>query len=425
MTITERMVVRLANRRCISSKITESLQFYNLSKASQALYLHLIANADDDGIAEGKLVLRLGGFKGRDLQGLIESGFVTVIEPSNNIVYVENFQSFNTLKDDRSTPSIYRQHLIDRFPALENVLFKPKRNAFGKQNDSVSQSKLSQGKSNQVNPSQVSSKLKEEPSGDGMDDSDNEQTQTDNCHDLFPFDFSDATIPPSNRMIEAFFRERVYYGIDDSPSLQAPKQANSFIKLNEKNGWHFVQKNGLLATLEQFIRHDATMSRKYDEWQPSEDFLNERKAVELISSPEFEELSEKYYVLANTEYGCSSQEQIAEWLLDNYDGLSPRGRYRLDDDFRKAEEESDDGTDEDNQYQYDEPDTESELFMRFKSAAKDVWTYVQHHDESMTDEKVLEWWHKARNKYNSIETVILNFEQNVKRARGEEFLPFE
>ena len=120
----------MANRRCISTRIIKSGAFQNLPKAAQALYLALIADTDDDGIAEAGLVMRAGRFRKRDLQNLVEDGFITIIEQRNNIVWVDNWQTFNAVDTRYYQRSIYYKTAIDILPDNKKAVFKGKNGNF-------------------------------------------------------------------------------------------------------------------------------------------------------------------------------------------------------------------------------------------------------------------------------------------------------
>lgn len=127
----------MANRRCFSVKKTQSYTFLAQSAGAQALYLAILGICDDDGIFQINFAKRIAGRRKQDIDALIENGYIAIIDDQSNIGYVVDWHSFNDLKADRSTPSVYRQALIDAFPNIENRLFTPKKNAFGIQNDSL------------------------------------------------------------------------------------------------------------------------------------------------------------------------------------------------------------------------------------------------------------------------------------------------
>lgn len=144
----------MAKRRMISCTIVGSNKFIMLPKAAQALYMHFVANADDDGIVEADSVMRLVRARRRDLEALASAGYVTVIEQASNIVYIPGWQSFNYIPKGRGTPSEYRETLIRHFPAIENALIKPRKADNLQQNDGITEAKQNpiQSKGSQSEP---------------------------------------------------------------------------------------------------------------------------------------------------------------------------------------------------------------------------------------------------------------------------------
>ena len=129
----------MAKRRMISCGLVSKERFIMLPKAAQALYFHLIANADDDGIAEGNTVVRLIRARRRDLEALTSAGYVYVLEPASNIVWITGWQSFNYIPKGRGTPSEYRETLLEHFPDIKDAIIKPKNADNWRQNDGLTE----------------------------------------------------------------------------------------------------------------------------------------------------------------------------------------------------------------------------------------------------------------------------------------------
>ena len=67
----------MACRRMINSKITDDDRFLVLAPDTQALYMHLVLHADDDGFVSNPLgIVRLTGCQPESLEELKQSGFV-------------------------------------------------------------------------------------------------------------------------------------------------------------------------------------------------------------------------------------------------------------------------------------------------------------------------------------------------------------
>lgn len=113
----------MARRRMITNLITNTTDFISLPKAAQALYLHLVANTDDDGVVESAVIMRTTKSKAKSLQELVDNGFVIPI--AEDVVWVKDWHTFNSVKNGRGHPSRHREALIAHVPGIENALFKP------------------------------------------------------------------------------------------------------------------------------------------------------------------------------------------------------------------------------------------------------------------------------------------------------------
>lgn len=96
----------MAERRMISRSIIRQEGFLDLRLAAQALYMHLMAEADDDGfVASAKRTVRMLGAKNTDLTELVDAGYVTLF-PSG-VAHVIHWQMHNNIRKDRYKPTIY------------------------------------------------------------------------------------------------------------------------------------------------------------------------------------------------------------------------------------------------------------------------------------------------------------------------------
>lgn len=116
----------MASKRCIDCASVNSLRFTNMGTAARAFYLSLIANADADGCVEAGFILRATRTRKTALQELIDNGFVAMLIPDNNIVWIVNWQSFNTNDKRYGQPSHYRQTLLEHFPNIKCTPFTSK-----------------------------------------------------------------------------------------------------------------------------------------------------------------------------------------------------------------------------------------------------------------------------------------------------------
>lgn len=97
----------------ISTAVVRSTKFQKMSAGAQALYLQFVADADDMGVAEGERILACcPKVRKPALNELLESGFVTVLNESEAIVYINDFHTVNSFAKHGATPSIYMDELL-------------------------------------------------------------------------------------------------------------------------------------------------------------------------------------------------------------------------------------------------------------------------------------------------------------------------
>lgn len=102
----------MANRRMLSKTVVQTQRFLRLPLEAQALYCHLVVNADDDGIVEAFPVMRMINANEDSLNLLTLKHYLFLL--NNEMVYfIKDFFEQNTIKADRYTPSSHRQLLID------------------------------------------------------------------------------------------------------------------------------------------------------------------------------------------------------------------------------------------------------------------------------------------------------------------------
>ena len=233
----------MANRRCLSKAICESLKFVTMGKAAQALYMHIVLNADDDGICEAGIVMRVCGIRKTALQELVSNGFVTLIEPNLNIVWTNDWQSFNTVDTRYGQPSNYRRTMLEHFPTHKFVDFKGKN-----------------GTSPTSDTRRREEKLREEKlsrsEGNGCAE------QTHNFELLYSSHITDDNIPPDRKDIGAFFADLICdkYGIFNE------KHTRAFFEINSSNGWSYCKERGLKKTLQDFIYKDPKLANALLQW---------------------------------------------------------------------------------------------------------------------------------------------------------------
>lgn len=103
----------MAQRRMISKEVIQSQRFLTLPLEAQALYFHLIAASDDDGVVDAFPIVRMVGAREDNLGLLVVKKFVL---PLNNemIYFITDFSKQNKIRQDRVQPSIYRDLLLEK-----------------------------------------------------------------------------------------------------------------------------------------------------------------------------------------------------------------------------------------------------------------------------------------------------------------------
>lgn len=114
----------MASRRMLSNKIIDSARFIKMPISSQALYFHLIAKGDDDGVVEAFNVMRMIGATEDDLKVLVSKGFVVVLN-EDLVSYITDWKEHNLIRADRKIDSIYKDLLLQIVEDVELLEKKP------------------------------------------------------------------------------------------------------------------------------------------------------------------------------------------------------------------------------------------------------------------------------------------------------------
>ncbi len=96
----------MAGRRMFARTVVTTGRFTRLSAGAQALYYALGMEADDDGFAEGIMVLRMFGREEADLRDLEKMGYVKVYG-EDLITYIVDWDTNNQIRKDRYRESRY------------------------------------------------------------------------------------------------------------------------------------------------------------------------------------------------------------------------------------------------------------------------------------------------------------------------------
>lgn len=97
----------------VSKTIMQTQKFLRLPLETQALYVHLVINSDDDGIVEAFPVVRMIGASEDSLGLLVIKQF---IKPLNQdmVYFITDFNEQNKIRPDRHKPSIHRDLAIQQ-----------------------------------------------------------------------------------------------------------------------------------------------------------------------------------------------------------------------------------------------------------------------------------------------------------------------
>lgn len=107
----------MAERRMLSKKITSSARFLRMSHTSQALYMHLVMDADDDGVVEAFSIMRLAAASEENLQELAERKFIRILN-EDLVAHILDWDENNKIRPDRKRDSIYKD-LLEQTEAEE------------------------------------------------------------------------------------------------------------------------------------------------------------------------------------------------------------------------------------------------------------------------------------------------------------------
>jgi len=98
----------MARRRMISLDIIDTDKFCEMPGSTQALYMHLVCRADDDGfVGNPKRIVKMLNFSEDDLKLLCMKEFIIPFE--SGVIVITHFQMQNTLRNDRYKPTRYRE----------------------------------------------------------------------------------------------------------------------------------------------------------------------------------------------------------------------------------------------------------------------------------------------------------------------------
>lgn len=98
----------MAEKRMLSKKVLDTDAFLDMPLSAQALYFHLVINADDEGfVGNPKRIRDYIGADESDLDLLIEKKFVLMLKSS--VAVIRHWKIHNTLRRDRSHPTVFTE----------------------------------------------------------------------------------------------------------------------------------------------------------------------------------------------------------------------------------------------------------------------------------------------------------------------------
>lgn len=104
----------MAARRMFARAVVGSGLFLRLPVKSRLLYYDLGMDADDDGAVDVLSVLRKTGATDKDLEPLVDGGFVAYLLREPPVVYISDWKRNNLIRKDRYTEGLYRS-LVEQY----------------------------------------------------------------------------------------------------------------------------------------------------------------------------------------------------------------------------------------------------------------------------------------------------------------------
>lgn len=116
----------MAIRRMLSKKIIDTDAFMDMPLSTQALYMHLVINADDDGfVGSPKKVMRSIGCMNDDIKILLGKKFI--LDFDSGVIVIKHWKIHNLIRIDRYTKTTYQKEfsLLEEKKNKSYTLTKP------------------------------------------------------------------------------------------------------------------------------------------------------------------------------------------------------------------------------------------------------------------------------------------------------------
>ena len=92
---------QMKNAFCIDKRVISGARFLRLSATAQSLYMHLNADADDDGVVEAFATVNKVRANEQDLIQLVQSGFLVILNQNELIAHITDWVRNNKGLDIR------------------------------------------------------------------------------------------------------------------------------------------------------------------------------------------------------------------------------------------------------------------------------------------------------------------------------------
>lgn len=101
----------MAERRMFAKSIINSARFLMMPVSSRLLYYDLGMAADDEGVVEAYMVMKMTGAGEDDLRVLVSKGFLRILN-EECVAYITDWKRNNLIKGDRFRESCYHDLLV-------------------------------------------------------------------------------------------------------------------------------------------------------------------------------------------------------------------------------------------------------------------------------------------------------------------------
>jgi hypothetical protein len=101
------------SKRMFSASIVESDAFLDMPLTAQALYMHLVMNADNDGFVNPRRITRMVGGNVDDLNILVVKRFLLTFD--SGVMVIKHWWINNNKRSDRHIPTSYQKELSELY----------------------------------------------------------------------------------------------------------------------------------------------------------------------------------------------------------------------------------------------------------------------------------------------------------------------